>query len=101
MASVSPGGICKWRIPLKTVTPAQRRGAIAIGSMYEGIRTAASERRRQYSESMEDGGEGVNVDDLGSLGIEVGLSGIFQSAQRVREKDLRKENKKAYILHIG
>lgn len=88
MASVSPGGICKWRIPLKTVTPAQRRGAIATGSMYGGIRTAASERRRQYSASMERGGEGVNVDGLGSLRIEVGLSGVSQRGERGEGKSV-------------
>lgn len=71
---------------MKTVTPAQRRGAIATGSMYGGIRTAASERRRQYSASMEEGGEGVNFDDLGSLRIEVGLSWVFQRGKRGREK---------------
>ena len=67
MASVSPGGICKWRIPLKTDAPAQRRGAIIAGSIKEGIRTAASERRRQYSASVGGGGGGVNVEDIGSL----------------------------------
>lgn len=77
MASVSPGGICKCRIPLKTDTPAQRSGAITAGSMKGGIRTAASERRRQYSASV-GGGGGVNVEDLGSLGIGVGLLGSFR-----------------------
>lgn len=100
MASVSPGGICKWRIPLKTVTPAQRRGAIAAGSIYGGIRTAASERRRQYSASMKGGGGGVNVDDLGILGIEIGLSGGFRGRSG-EAKGFKEDKKKAYILHIG
>ena len=49
MATVSPDVMFIWRMLLKTVTPAQRRGAKAAGSTSEGMLTVASVRRRQYS----------------------------------------------------
>lgn len=38
-----------WRRALKTVEPAQRRGAALVASISEGTRTAASARSVQYS----------------------------------------------------
>lgn len=75
---------------MKTVTPAQRRGAIVTGSTYGGILTAASERRRQYSAPMEGGGERVNVGDLCSLEVEAGLSGVFRG-ERGEGKGFKKD----------
>jgi len=53
MATVSPAIMPSWRIPLKVVTPAQRRGAYSAALTSGGIRTAASERMVQYSASYE------------------------------------------------
>ena len=49
MATISPVGTFIWRMLLKTVTPAQRRGEDSAGSMSSGILTVASVRRMQYS----------------------------------------------------
>ena len=47
---------------LKTVTPAQRRGAKAAGSTSEGMLTVASVRRMQYSATVFQSALSVHLD---------------------------------------
>lgn len=55
MATREPGGVFIRRMLLKTVTPAQRRGAVRAGSEVEGMLTMASVRRMAYSATVEVG----------------------------------------------
>lgn len=76
MATKEPGGVFMRRMLLKTVTPAQRRGAVRAGSEVEGMLTTASVRRMAYSAT----GGWVSGWILGGFWVDFGCKGERRTA---------------------